>query len=90
MTLENSDILELIDRYTYLVSKYSELALDLVPKLEKLGKYRQELQLLTVEFSRRNIPIQEYERGTDALKGIMEKELSKRNTKEDGEQTTNT
>lgn len=73
-SLENADTLELLDRYKFLIKKYSELALELSVKLDKFGKYRNELQLLTVEFSKRGVTAEDPE----SLKKIIEQELEKR------------
>lgn len=74
MSLEDFDILELQDRYLYLMTEYVNLARELAPKLDKFGKYRKELQLLTVEFSRRGVTVED----PDSLKKLIEAELEKR------------
>lgn len=75
MSFEDADILELKDRYSYLMTKYVNLARELAPKLDKFGKYRKELQLLAVEFSRRGTTVED----SEVLKEQMQEELEKRN-----------
>jgi hypothetical protein len=77
MSLENSDVLELLDRYNFLIEEYVKMAGELAGKLEKFGKYKQELQALSVEFVRRGVKPQE----PDSLKKLIEAELEKRGTK---------
>ena len=55
MSIENSDTSDLLFRYNDLVSKYVELSIDISQKLEKFGKYRKELQILTVELVKRDV-----------------------------------
>lgn len=55
MSLEETDILELRDRYDYLIKKYVELATQIAPLLDKFGKHRQELQLISLEFQKRGL-----------------------------------
>lgn len=74
MSLKEVDTLELVDRYNSLIKKYAELALEIAPKLEKFGKYKQELELLSVEFVQRGVQIQDPE----GLKRLVEQELEKR------------
>lgn len=68
------DILELTDRYNFLIKKYSTLAVDLANMLEKFGKYRKELQALTVEFVNRGIQVDKRE----DLEQLIHNELEKR------------
>ena len=77
MSIESADTFELVDRYNYLIQEYVKLAGELVPKMEKFGKYRQELQALTVEFVRRGVNVSDPE----PLKKLVEEELQKRNIK---------
>lgn len=53
--IENVDILELLDRYNLLLKEYVELSIELSGKLEKFGRIRNELQILTVEFKKRGV-----------------------------------
>lgn len=84
MGLKDADILELTDRYTFLIKKYGELALELAPKLEKFGKYKKELQLITLEFVERGVNIKDPE----SLKNLLKEEIDKRGIDIDGEKTT--
>lgn len=68
------DTIDLIDRYKDLIEKYVKIAQELAPKLEKFGKYRQELQSITVEFVNRGITAQDPE----SLIRVVEEELKKR------------
>ena len=77
MSLEDTDLFELTDRYIYLVQEYVKLATEIAPKLEKFGKYKQELQAIVVEFARRNVTPNDPEN----LKKLIEEELAKRGTK---------
>ena len=72
--IKSVDLLELVDRYNYLMKSYIPLATELVPKWEKFGKLRQELQLISVEFMRRGFDPKE----DDSLKKMIEEELQKR------------
>jgi len=80
MDLSNIDILELVDRYNNLIKFYTELALEIAPKLDKFGKYKKELEILTVEFVKRGFKVEE----PDSLKRMVEEELAKRNILENG------
>ncbi len=71
---ENVDTVDLLDRYRDLIEKYVKIAQELAPKLEKFGKYRQELQLITTEFVSRGVATQDPE----SLVKIVEEELKKR------------
>ena len=73
MSIEDADTLELVDRYNYLIKKYGELALELVPMLDKFGKYKKELQLLTVEFVNRGVNTKDPESLTKLVKDELEK-----------------
>jgi hypothetical protein len=77
MSLESTDILELMDRYNYLVQEYVKLAGELVGPLEKFGKYKQELQAIIVEFVKRKVTPDDPEH----LKKLVEEELIKRGIK---------
>jgi len=84
--LETTDLLELIDRYNYLIKTYVPLAAEIAPKLEKFGKYRQELQVISAEFVRRGYKPEEPE----SLTQMVEVELQKRNLPTDGITQTDT
>jgi hypothetical protein len=79
--LENSDILELVDRYNYLIKQYVELSVEVAAKLDKFGKYRNELQILSTEFVRRGFKIEDPE----SLNALVASELAKRSQKGNGE-----
>jgi len=81
MSLQDTDILELVDRYSFLIKEYGQLALQIAPQLDKFGKYKQELELITAEFVKRNFVPSE---PTD-LRKFIEEELQKRGIKS-GEQ----
>lgn len=83
MSLEEVDILELLDRYNFIVRKYATLATELAPKLDKFGKYKKELQVLTVEFTRRGIHPKDSE---DLVSSVMD-ELNKRGISDNEDQT---
>lgn len=78
MSLESVDLLDLVDRYNNLIKLYCELAIELAPKLEKFGKHKKELEIITVEFVKRGYKVEE----PDSLKKMVEEELAKRNSKE--------
>lgn len=61
MALKDTDTLELLDRFDYLVRKYVPLAAELAPKIEKFGKYRRELQLIVVELQERGVQPKDHE-----------------------------
>ena len=82
MSLESADVLELMDRYTFLIHEYVKIAEELAGKLEKFGKYKQELQALSVEFVRRGVKPQD----PQSLKKIIEDEILKRGIKTDGQE----
>lgn len=83
MSLEDADIIELTERYNFLIQKYVDLAVELAPKLEKFGKYKRELQLLSVEFVRRGVDV----RDPESLTNLVAEELKKREGKQaDGTQ----
>jgi len=74
VSLEDADVLELIDRYEFVVRKYVTLAKELAPKLEKFGKHKKELEVLTVEFDRRGIQPKD----SEELKESILAEINKR------------
>lgn len=75
MSVESSTE-ELLQRYNSLISKYVDLAKDLAPKLEKFGKYREELQFITAQFQERGFDPQV----PDSLTKMIEEELKNRAT----------
>ena len=74
MDLKSFDLLELVDRYNYLAEQYVKLVIDLTPKLDKFGKFRQELQVLSAEFAERGYKAETPEK----LKKLIEDEINKR------------
>jgi hypothetical protein len=74
MSFENVDTSELVDRYDFLIKKYAELALELVPLLDKFGKHKKELQLLTVEFVNRGVDVKDPEK----LSMLVMEEMNKK------------
>ena len=55
MSLAHADVLELLERYEFLLHKYVPLAAELAPKLEQFGKYKKELQILSTELASRGV-----------------------------------
>jgi hypothetical protein len=82
VSLEDADTFELTDRYNYLVQEYVKLSVELAGKLEKFGKYKKELEMLTVEFVRRGVDVKD----SEPLTNLIKDELEKREIKEDGQQ----
>lgn len=80
------DTSDLLYRYNSLIVKYVELAKLLAPQLETFGKYRNELQQITVEFVNRGITPDQ----PDSLVQLINKEIESRNTKEENSNATNT
>lgn len=78
--LENVELLDLVDRYNYLIKEYVQLSMEIAPKLEKFGKHRNELQIISAEFVRRGYQPSE----PDGLKRMVEEELGKRKSTVDG------
>jgi hypothetical protein len=54
MALEDTPLIELRDRYVYLVDRYITIAPELIKKLEDFGRIKKELELITAEFIKRN------------------------------------
>lgn len=73
------DTADLVSRYNSLIEKYVKIAQEIAPQLEKFGKYRQELQEITVEFINRGVTPQD----PDSLISVIQEELNKRDIKED-------
>ena len=55
------DTLELVDRYRKLVKEYVILAPELAKSLERFGRLRNELQLLTIELKNRGVDLEKVE-----------------------------
>lgn len=72
--LANVDIVDLVRRYEQLIKVYVPLAVEVGEKLDKFGKIRHELQILTAEFARRKYTPEESEK----LKSLVEEALSKK------------
>lgn len=79
MSIKDADILELKDRYSFIIQEYAKLALELAPLLDKFGKYKRELEIITTEFVRRGFRPKDPE-GFDKL---IQEELDKRGIKAD-------
>ncbi len=79
MSLKDTDTLELLDRFDYLVQRYVPLAAEIAPKIEKFGKYRRELQHIVVELQDRGVQPKDHE----DLKGMIENVLIARETVKD-------
>jgi enoyl reductase-like protein len=82
MDLSQTDILELVDRYNYLLKQYVEMTVELADKLEKFGRVRKEIQLIVVELDQRKQDVKEpeelkkmLEQIESRLKEDMDKEL---------------
>lgn len=71
--MNDLELLDLVDRYTYLSKKYGDLALDLAPKLEQFGKYRKELQFILEQMKKKGLDPQDSEK----IKELLEQELQK-------------
>lgn len=81
MSLSDTDILELNDRYTFLIKEYTKLAIEIAPLLDRFGKYKKELELITVEFVKRGFN----PKNPEGLEKMIQDELDKRGIKvEDG------
>jgi hypothetical protein len=84
MSLKDVDILEILDRYNFVAENYVKLAIELAPMLEKFGKYKKELELLTVEFVEREVVIKD----RDDLEDLIKKEIEKRRNKANVEENS--
>ena len=71
--ITDTDLLELTDRYSTIVSRYGELAIEIAQKLDQFGKYRKELHILREEFAKHGYTP---ENSQDLVKKI-EEELAK-------------
>jgi len=74
MTLNNSETIDLLDRFDYVAKKYVPLAAEIAPKLEQFGKYKRELEAIVVELKSRGVEPQD----SEELTQIIEEELKKR------------
>lgn len=61
MSLGTSETAELVDRFKFLTIDYQKLSIELAKNLEKYGKIRQELIILSEELNKRKINIDEIE-----------------------------
>jgi hypothetical protein len=59
MGIEDSDTLELQDRYSYLIKDYANSAKKLAEVLESFGRKRKELQLISAELLKRGVKQEE-------------------------------
>ena len=79
MAIEDEDTSDLIFRHQSLLEKYVPLAAHLNEELDKFGKYRKELQVITVELNTRGVSPEDPER----LRTIVEQALKGKNAKTD-------
>lgn len=77
--LETIDLLELVDRYNYLIQEYAKLSIELATKMEKFGKYKNELEIITAEFIKRGYN----HKDPDHLVKMVEEEIKKREQNKD-------
>jgi hypothetical protein len=84
--LSHIELEELISRYNQIIAQYVNLAKELSEKLDKFGKIRAELQVLTTEFVERGF----VHKDPELLKEMLEAELERVKTekKEDGKQSS--
>jgi len=75
--LSSVDILELVDRYQFLLKEYIKLTSELIPVMDKFGKVRKELQLIVLELKERGKDIEDPEE----LKSFFEEKLKEVNNK---------
>lgn len=68
----SEELLELQDRYNYLAEKYVEAATRLIPLLEEFGRFKKEMEYITVEFAK-------YNQEPEEPKELEEKYLQKLN-----------
>ena len=62
MAIESADNLELIDRYRFLIVEYVKLAPELATKLEQFGRLKKELEVITAEFIKRKVNIEDLDK----------------------------
>lgn len=83
---DNVELVDLVDRYNYLIKIYIPLAAEIAPKLDKFGKIRQELQVISSEFTRRGyVP-----ESPEEFVKVVEEEIKKRGSPSDVNQASNT
>lgn len=70
---------EMFERYASLIQKYVALATELAPKIEKFGKFREELQQITMELIARGVETKDPEE----LVKLISSELEKRGIKDE-------
>lgn len=80
MSLKDTDTYELLDRFDYLLSQYVPLSSELADKLDKFGKFRNELQLIVVELQERGVAVNEPEALQQLVKTAIEKQNEKATT----------
>lgn len=78
---DNIETSDLLSRYHDLIKRYAEMAKELAPKLDKFGKYRQELQEITVEFLNRGVKPED----PTSLVEVIQQEIDKRQIPQDGQ-----
>ena len=59
MSYDQATTEEILDRYYFLLKKYTDLSLELAKKLEDFGRIRQELQFIVVELTKRNQKVED-------------------------------
>lgn len=64
---------EMFARYATLVEKYVALATELAPKIERFGKFREELQQITMELVARGVEIKDPENLVKLINSELEK-----------------
>ena len=74
MSFKDSEDSELVDRYDYVIKEYVALATKIAPILEQFGRYRKELQALTVEINDRNLLVPE----SEELKAVIEETIKEK------------
>jgi len=83
VSLKDCETVELRDRYLFLMEKYVKIAQELAPLLDKFGKYREELQVLTVEFVERGFSVDDPE----SLVKIIQQEIAKKEDEQTPDKT---
>lgn len=73
--LSDKTVEELAYRFDSLLKVYVELAAELVPKLEKFGRHRKELQSIALEFKNRGVKHDDPE----SLVALLKEEVEKNN-----------
>lgn len=54
MNSDDIDLVELKDRYNYLVERYILLAKELAPKLEEFGRCKKEIEFINEQFAKKS------------------------------------